>query len=189
MPKGTEEKMMDPRIEFLKDHTCEEFLGACQEASDDREDDIVSHYPPEAWAHALLFPLGFLDDKPGFQLLGPPRAAEPDLFLVQSTSGGQRLAGLYQGSSVGILPEFWQAAGLGRELIFEAFLQCQWKNKEQQYTKLGLNSFKRAHRAIVKRATELGIRGQGLPLCSCKPEELHPQKQETVDSKGLTTEP
>lgn len=159
--------MIDPRIDFLKDHSCQEFLGPCQVASDNREVDLVSMFPDETWVNAKPFPYGFLDEKPGYRILGPPQAPEPDLFLVQSTSEGCRLAGVYQGSSVGILPEFWKTAGLGRELILAAFLQCQWKNKEQQYTMRGLDSFRRAHRAIVKRATELEIRSQGRPQCHC----------------------
>lgn len=162
--------MIDPRIEFLKDHTCDEFLGPNPEVKEEREDDIVSGFPIEASNGVPPFPIGFLGDKAGFQLLGRGHEHEPNLHIIQETPEGPRIAGYYLGETFGVLPEFWDQRGLGRELVLAAFYQCHWKNKKQCYTRRGLNSFKRAHRYIVHVATELGIRNQDLAPCTCAPE-------------------
>jgi hypothetical protein len=118
------------------------------------------------WRHMPPFRLGLFEPRDGYELRGTERSEEPDLVLVQQTTDGERLAGVYLGRTVSVREELngerLRGKGLGTELILAAFVQCQWKPGEQQdFTADGLRAFERAHGFITEKANALQANSDG----------------------------
>src|SRR6266508_646013 len=111
--------------------------------------------------------LAFLEPREDFEMRGITGPCdEPEIYLVHKAGRDEELVGYFCGATAFIEPDL-RRRGFGREMILMAYTQAGWKDKRQLFTQPGKAATADAHRYIVERASELGIRKSGLPPCIC----------------------
>jgi hypothetical protein len=156
----------DPRLR-LADLTCDEFMGADSTVHNDEEPDVLDEYrKQQRWRK--MPQLSFLDPHDDFEMRGVTGPCdEPEIYLVHKPGPHEELVGYFCEATAFIEPGL-RRCGLGREMILMAYTQAAWKDKRQLFTRPGKAAATDAHRYIVERARELGIRKSGLPPCICE---------------------